>query len=396
MSSILTAKRLLLNDGVVEYPIVTIDDGHITSIRSRTTDSLPASGTGSIAECIRNFPDATLAPAYIDIHIHGAAGHDVMEGDQQGLHAIQRFLASRGVGAFFPTTVTSTEDQVLLALDRLAGEIERGAPANGAVPLGIHLEGPFLSHAKRGVHPTALLRQPAIPLFDRFWAAARGHIRLMTIAPELENALDLIKHASALGVICSLGHSNAHAAEADAGFRAGARSATHTFNAMRALDHRDPGVAAYVLQNEELFADIICDGIHVDPLMMRLFFKSKGAERSILITDGISATGMPDGRYKLGELEVNVANGRCTLAESNGDVLAGSVLTLDRAVRNFSSFTDAELPVSVALATRNPARLLGLEDRWGVLAEGREANITVLSPSGEILECYRAGQLLLN
>jgi N-acetylglucosamine-6-phosphate deacetylase len=393
MSGILTARRLLERDRIVEHPVVTIEDGVITAIRSREAADLPAPAAGSARH---DFPDAMLVPAYIDIHIHGAAGHDVMEGTPQALHAIGAFLARHGIGAFFPTTVTSSIDKTLLALEALANQIEREPPSAVAVPLGIHLEGPFLSHKKRGVHPASLLRPPSISLFDRFWAAAQGHIRLMTIAPELEDAPELIEHAAALGVRCSLGHSDASSAQAEAAFRAGARSATHTFNAMRALGHRDPGLAAYVLDNDDLYADIICDGIHVDPLMIRLFFKAKGAARAILITDSISAAGMPEGRYKLGALEVEVENGRCTLAGPPGGVLAGSVLTLDLAVRNFARFTDAGFPESVGLATRNPARLVGLEDRWGTLEEGRQADIAVLSPSGEILQTFRAGHPILD
>ncbi len=393
MSSILTAKRLLLRDGIVEHPIVTIDDGRITAIRSREDGALP--GRMAAGSSIRDFPEAMLVPAYMDIHIHGAAGHDVMEGTPQALSAIEAFLARRGVGAFFPTTVTSPVEETLSALDRLAGQVEHSA-SNGAVPLGIHLEGPFLSHSKRGVHSAPLLRQPSIALFDRFWAASRGHIRLLTIAPELEDAIALIEYATGLGVRCCLGHSDAGAAQAEAGFRAGARSATHTFNAMRELAARDPGITAYVLDNEDLFADVICDGIHVDPLMIRLFFKAKGAERAILITDGISATGMPEGKYKLGSLEVDVENGRCTLTGPSTGVLAGSVLTLDRAVRNFARFTRTGLPVAIGLATRNPARLMGLEDQWGILEEGREANIVVLSAAGEVMETFLAGRPMPN
>ncbi len=281
------------------------------------------------------------------------------------------------------------------ALDMIAGVIEREPPADAAVPLGIHLEGPFLSLAKRGVHTAALLVQPSISLFDRFWQAARGHIRIMTIAPELPTALELIEHASRLGRGVQPGsQQRARLVEAEAGFRAGARSATHTFNAMRSLDHRDPGIAAYVLDNDALFAEIICDGIHVDPAMVRLFFKAKGAEKAILITDGMSATGMPDGRYKLGDLDVEVAHGRCTSAGSPG-VLAGSVLTMDQAVRNFSVFTGASLAVSAQLAGSNPAALMGLDQHWGLLEEGREANLVALSPDGRILQSFRAGRPLL-
>lgn len=389
MTTVLTASRLLGREKLVEHPAVSIDGGIITAIGSRTEDEQPAAAQTSI----KNFPGAMLVPAYLDIHVHGAAGHDVMQ-DTGAIGAIGGFLASRGVGAYLPTTVTASRDETLRALDRLAAEIERPSTPMAAVPLGIHLEGPFLSHGKRGVHPAGMLQQPSIPLFDHLWQAARGQIRLMTIAPELPEALLLIEHVSALGVVCSLGHSDATYAEAAAGFRAGARSATHTFNAMRALHHREPGIAGHVLDNDCLFAEIICDGIHVDPAMVRLFFCSKGAERSILVTDGIAATGMPEGNYRLGPLEVTVEKGRCTLAGS-GSTLAGSVLTMDRAVANFDRFTHCGLPTAVALATKSPARLLGLEGRWGTLETGREANLAVLSPQGEVMQVFRAGQPIL-
>jgi N-acetylglucosamine-6-phosphate deacetylase len=386
MSSTVTARRLLRGNQIVDYPLIAVKDGHITSIQAGEPASRGDSAYG--------FPAAMLVPAYVNIHVHGAAGHDVMEGTPQALQAVGASLAGHGVGGFYPTTVTSSAEKTLRALEMIAGVIEEGLSAEAAAPLGIHLEGPFLSTAKRGVHPAALLLQPSLSLFDRFWQAARGQIRIMTIAPELPTALELIEHASNLGVVCSLGHSDATLLQAESGFRAGARSATHTFNAMRSLDHRDPGVAAYVLDNDALFAEIVCDGIHVDPAMIRLFFKAKGAEKSILITDGIGATGMPDGRYKLGDLDVEVANGRCTSAGAPG-VLAGSVLTMDQAVRNFAVFTGASLAVSAQLAGRNPATLMGLDRHWGWLEEGREANFVVLSPAGRTLQVFRAGRPLL-
>jgi N-acetylglucosamine-6-phosphate deacetylase len=387
MTSTITARRLLGGNEIIEYPRITVDDGHITSIESYQN----AAGD----DPTYGFPGAMLVPAYLNIHVHGAVGHDVMEGTVEALHAVGASLATHGVGGYYPTTVTSSTEETLGALDRIAGVIESGKSTESAVPLGIHLEGPFLSVAKRGVHTAALLLQPSIALFDRFWQAARGHIRIMTIAPELPTALELIQHASALGVVCSLGHSNASLGEAEAGYLAGARSATHTFNAMRSLDHRDPGVAAYVLDNDALFAELICDGIHVDPAMVRLFYKAKGAEKAVLITDGMSATGMPDGRYKLGGLDVDVAHGRCTSAGSPG-VLAGSVLTMDLAVRNFSLFTGASLAISAQMAGSNPAALMGLERHWGRLEEGREANLVALSPEGRILQSFRAGRPLLS
>ncbi len=291
MVSTIAARRLLSEGQVVEYPLVSLEDGRILQIEGLSA------AEHKRAAATHRFPDATLAPAYIDIHVHGCAGHDVMEASSEALGAIGMYLASRGVGSYFPTTVTSPRDETLRSLAGLASEINQrheGSP-RGATPLGIHLEGPFLSHLKRGVHTDALLEAPSIALFDRFWQAAEGHIRLMTIAPELPGATELIAHATRLGVRCSLGHSDAMVCEAEAGFVAGARSATHTFNAMRAIDHREPGLAAFVLDKQALFAEIICDGIHVDPLMVRLFLKAKNEDRIILVTDGMSATGMPDG-----------------------------------------------------------------------------------------------------
>jgi N-acetylglucosamine-6-phosphate deacetylase len=385
MISTITARRLMSATGVVEYPLVTLEDGHILRIESLNTRDYKRT------LATHRFPEATLVPAYVDIHIHGCAGHDVMEATPEALRAIGTYLASRGVGAYFPTTVTSPRDETLRSLAGLANEIRRGTSHRGAVPLGIHLEGPFLSHLKRGVHTDALLEAPSIALFDRFWEAAEGKIHLMTIAPELPGATDLIAHATELGVRCSLGHSDAQVCEAEAGYAAGARSATHTFNAMRAIDHREPGLAAYVLDKQSLFAEIICDGIHVDPMIVRLYFKAKDEDHIILVTDGMSATGMPDGLYMLGDMEVEVRDGRCT----SGGTLAGSVLTLDNGVQNLMKFTGANLKTAVAAASRNPSRLMGIDDSWGVLEAGRLANITALSPSAEVIETFLSGHATL-
>jgi N-acetylglucosamine-6-phosphate deacetylase len=214
------------------------------------------------------------------------------------------------------------------------------------------------------------------------WQAAEGNIRIMTIAPELPNAEETIAHATKLGVRVSLGHSNANTAAARNGVLAGAVSATHTFNAMRRFDHRDAGLLGEVLTNDRLFAEIICDGLHVEPTAVRLFWKAKGKDRALLVTDAMAGTGMPDGAYRLGEMEVQVKNGRCIVG--NG-TLAGSTLTLDRAVRNFAEFTGASLAETFTLATLNPARMTGLDSEIGVLAPGRYADIAVLSARNGVI-----------
>lgn len=380
MITVLTAAKLLTPLTDIEQPQVTIEDGCITAIASRGALEVPSN-----AEHL-DFPGGVLAPAYFDVHTHGAMGHDVMEGTEEAFDAVDKFLASRGVGAYLPTTVTASVDVTLRALEGMARQIERRAEdageasVHGARPVGIHLEGPFISHAKRGMHPPEYLQKPSLDLLLRFWQAASGRIVLMTVAPELPDAGEFIAEATRMGIRVSLGHSNANTVEAKAGIAAGAVSATHTFNAMRALDHREPGLLGVVLDDRNLYAELICDGIHVDPLLVRLFYRAKGADRSVLITDAMSAAGMPDGIYKLGGLDVTVKDGMCT----RGEGLAGSVLTLDKAIRNFVEFTSAPYRVAVRYASENPARLAGFGEDHGDLSPGRTANIAVLSASGEV------------
>ncbi len=211
---------------------------------------------------------------------------------------------------------------------------------------------------------------------------------MLTIAPEVPDAMDVIAEAAKRGVCVSIGHSDAEIPVARAAVKAGASHATHTFNAMRPLDHREPGIIGEVLSNDRLTADIIVDGIHVDPAVVKVFLRAKGRERAVLITDAISATGMPDGRYQLGPIEVDVKDGKCT----SGDSLAGSVLTMDRAVRNVTKFSDWSLRDAVRAATLNAAQAVGLADQHGILAQGAEANFTVMNSSGEVLKTIVRGR----
>ncbi len=383
---VLTAKRLWDGSSLHENPEITIEEGRIVAIASRVN----AGQTGSEREAagspgVLDFPGATLAPAFLDIHIHGAAGHDVMEATPEALCAVGSFLASRGTGSFLATTVTAPLEATLHAVTGLARLIEKpelveergkkGGPI--ARPVGIHLEGPFLSHEKCGVQPVEHILAPDIRVFDRLFEAAEGRVRLMTLAPEQPGAVELTAHATARGVRVSLGHSNATAAETRAAIAAGATSATHTFNAMRALDHREPGILGVVLTTDSVFAELICDGIHTAPEMVRLWYRAKGSARGILVTDAMSAAGMPDGEYQLGGFAVQVANGR---AMARG-VLAGSVLTLDRALMNFVEFTGAPVEDGLRLVTANPAAMTGLGG--GAVAVGHAANLVAVDAIGK-------------
>lgn len=389
-----TAARLLTPTDAVEHPLLLVEQGRFLEVAAKSSLQTPAGIS------LSDFGDGVIVPGYVDLHVHGGAGFDVMDDDGKALPAIERLLARHGVTSYFPTTVTAPIDATLRALERLADAIEESQSggqrtnkvgSGRTLALGIHLEGPFISHARRGVHPPEDLEAPTLPLFERFWQAARGRICMMTIAPELEGALEVIAEAARRGVCVSLGHSDADFATAERGIAAGARHATHTFNAMRplghnTLDHRNPGILGVVLTDDRVSADIIADGIHLDPAIVKLFARAKGPEQTVLITDAISATGMPDGRYRLGSFEVDVREGKCTLDGK----LAGSVLTMDRAVQNLARFAEWDLQHAVAAASRNPARAARIANK-GVIAAGADADFLVLSPKGEVLRTFIGG-----
>ena len=368
-------RRLLTGAEEIEFPEITVEDGKITRLEAGAP----------------NDSDEIFTACFFDIHVHGACSHDFMAASTEQIAVVGRFLAGRGVAHYLPTTVTGDVEMTLRALDRLACAIDAGGTpeTQAARPVGIHLEGPFVSHVKRGVHPQSGILAPKVGLFDQFQESARGHIRLMTLAPELPGALELIEHATAGGVRVSMGHSNATEAETLAGIRAGAVSATHTFNAMRSLHHREPGILGVVLDQQHLYAEAICDGIHAHPVLIRMWLKMKGRDRAILVTDGMSAMGMPDGRYTLGDFDVQVKDGVC-LAGGN---LAGSVLTMDVAVENLQRFTGSSLATAVRLASINPARMLGLQHLTEV-SVGADANFNVYNVEGRLKGTILRGKRL--
>jgi N-acetylglucosamine-6-phosphate deacetylase len=380
-----TAQFLYTPKTAIANPVVMVEDGTIIRIESLDQVELQ-----SDVKAI-SFGDCSIAPGFIDIHVHGSAGYDVMQSDQSGRSGFQNFLAQHGVTTYFPTTVSAPLDTTQTALERLADAIE-GAERDGATaarPLGIHLEGPFLSHVCRGVHPTESLLAPSVGMFDKFWQAAGGHIRLITIAPELEGAPEVIEEAARRGVCVSLGHSDASLEAARRGVKAGGRHATHTFNAMRRLEHRDPGILAEILTNDGLTADVIADGFHVAPSIIDLLLKAKGLENIVLITDAISAAGMPDGFYRLGSFEVELRGGKC-MSEGR---LAGSALTMDRAIQNVMNFTKLDLQQALLAATTNPARVVGAHKK-GVLKPGADADFVVLTAKGEVRATVIKGDLV--
>ena len=325
-----------------------------------------------------------LAPGFVDVHVHGWGGHDAM-GEPAALDGMARALLRRGVTSFLPTAVTAP----LADLVTFAEGVRRWlpeAPADGAEPLGFNLEGPFLAAARRGAHdeahlvaPVGVPRAALEPLVDG--------LRLLTIAPELPGATDLIAWLHGRGVAVSIGHSAATLAEARAGYAAGARSTTHLFNAMSGLDHRAPGVAAAALLDDAVYAELIADGVHVDPGLWPLVTRLKPPDRLLLVSDAVALAGTGDGRGTIGRLAVDVVGSRVTLAGTA--TLAGSVIALDTAVRNLVA-AGVPLPAAVAAASRNPLALLGVTDR-GRLAVGQRADLVELRADLAVQRVMRAG-----
>ena len=326
-----------------------------------------------------------LVPGLLDIQVNGAAGHDTTD-DPSTIWAVGEAIAATGVTAFLPTIVTAPDGRIDEALQVLAA----GPPAGyrGATVLGLHLEGPFLSPQRYGAHDPAQLREPD-PARAAGWSREAG-VTIVTIAPELPGALDLIRELTARGVVVSIGHSNASFDEAMAGIDAGARYATHLFNAMPALDHRKPGIAAAVLADERVTVGMIPDTIHVHPTVLDLAYRIAGPERFSIVTDAMAALGMPHGTFRLGARDVTVDETGCRLPDG---LLAGSNLRLDEGVRNLAAATGRGAETAVAAATIVPARLLGLADR-GRIAAGARADLTILTPDFQAAGTIVDGRLV--
>jgi len=362
---------------------ILIRDGVIEAVGARQDMRLP-SGAAEVSAS-----GQTAIPGFIDVHIHGAGGHDVMEGTEQAMSAVASTLARHGTTSFVATTVTASPDDTCRGVEGIARYITHqfAALQPKAEVLGVHYEGPFISKVRRGVHPVEWIQLPSADLLQRFLRAAAGNARILTIAPELLGAVPCMKAARDAGVVVAMGHTDATYEQARAGIAHGARHAVHVYNAMRPFSHRDSGVIGAVLTSPDVTAELIADGVHVEEAAMRILLQAKGAGRVILISDGLSATGMPDGKYMLGKLEVTVSGGVCRNAEGK---LAGSTLTLDRALRNVVALG---IPVqdAVRMLTENPAKLLGIEFKKGALRTGADADIVLLDENLQVTNVWTRG-----
>ena len=366
-----TARALTPATEILDAGIL-IRDGVIEAFGPREGMSLPA-GAGEIAA-----PEQTAVPGFVDVHIHGAGGHDVMEGTHEAMAVVARTIARHGTTSFVATTVTASAEDTCRSVEGIARfiAVQHETDEARAEVLGIHYEGPFISPARRGVHPVECIQLPSAELLEKLLHAASGNARILTIAPELLGAAPCIEAARKAGVVVAMGHTDATYEQARAAIARGARHAVHVYNAMRPFSHRDSGVIGAVLTSPEVTAELIADGVHVEQAAMRILLQAKGPGCVILVSDGISATGMPDGQYMLGNFAVTVSAGVCRNLEGR---LAGSTLTLDRALRNIVGL-GVPLVDALRMLTVNPATLLGIEFKKGALRIGADADIVLLDP----------------
>lgn len=383
---VIHAGRALTPHEEISDAVVAVEDGKIARIGRRDEIELSAGAKEILAR------DMILIPGFVDIHIHGAGGHDVMSSTEEALSTVAKTVARHGTTSLVATTVTAPPDETRRCLEDIARYI--ASPANTdarATPtaeiVGIHLEGPFISSTCRGVHPPGAIAKPSIALLDRYLEAAGGNVRILTLAPEIPGALDLVEHGYARGIVVALGHTDATYEQAHNAIFRGARHAVHVFNAMRPFSHRETGVLGAVLTDDSVTAEIIADGVHVDDPAIRLLLAAKGPELVILVSDGTAATGMRDGSYRLGTFDVTVSGGVCRNREGK---LAGSTLTLDRALQNMVRL-GVPLLEAVRMATLNPARRIGLDKKKGVLAVGADADLILLTPELKVASIYTRG-----
>src|ERR1700722_10788154 len=370
----------------ISEAVIVIQGSKISAVGQKGKVDLPRGGREIQAR------GRTVVPGFVDVHIHGAGGHDVMEGMREALEIITATVAARGTTSLVATTVTASEKETCESVAGIARFILDSTqfPARelSAEILGIHFEGPFISQARRGVHPAKWIAPPSVELLEQFLREARGTALILTLAPELPGALDLISAARKAGLVLSLGHTDATYEQAQAAIEKGATHAAHVYNAMRPFSHRGTGVIGAVLTSPEVSAELISDGVHVDDAAMRMLIGLKTPERVILVSDSISATGMPDGKYRLGTFKVTVKGGICRGAEGK---LAGSTLTLVRALRNIVGM-GVPLASALRMLTANPARQIGLGQRKGILAAGADADLVLLDDKLEVSGVMTRGE----
>jgi N-acetylglucosamine-6-phosphate deacetylase len=373
MKLLITGPQVYTEKTILRNGAVWVQDGLIAAI-GHPDDNF-------FTEQTLQFPaNYHLIPGFIDLHTHGANGHDVMDATPAALAGICEALATEGTTSFLATTMTAEVANIEKALAAVQKYLQ--APQAGAAILGVHLEGPFIAPSKMGAQRGENILDPDVELFKKWEKISGNALKLVTLAPEQAHALALIEYLKKQNIVSSLGHTNATYEEAQAAIVAGSAYATHLFNAMSGIHHREPGTATAALLAETVSAELIVDGFHLHPAIVQLALKLKGKEKIVLVTDAMRAKCLQDGCYDLGGQDVYVKKGRAQLADGT---LAGSVLRMPSAVQNMLNFTGCELQDALKMAAENPAKILNMFHRKGSIAEKKDADLVVLNEKWEVV-----------
>jgi N-acetylglucosamine-6-phosphate deacetylase len=379
MSMVIRNATLALPEGAVVGGTVVIEAGKISFAGAAGGQARAPQGAQEI-----DGSGQVVAPGFIELQLNGGLGKDFTD-DPESIWFVAEQLPRYGVTAFLPTIITSPLERVRLAMDVVC-RVPNGF--SGAFPLGLHLEGPFLNLNKKGAHNPNYLRSPS-PELVADWSPRNG-VRLATLAPELPGAMETVAALVRQGVVVSAGHSMASYEQAQAAFQAGVRYGTHLFNAMPTLDHRAPGLAGALLTTPSICIGVIPDGIHLHPSVVDLAWKAKGSRGLTLVTDAMAAMGMAPGAYRLGDFDVIVDE---NVARLPNGTLAGSILTMDAALRNLMAFTGCSMFDALPTLTSTPAAVLGLEHK-GQIKPGADADLVLLTPQGQVLKTIAAGHVV--
>jgi N-acetylglucosamine-6-phosphate deacetylase len=389
----LQSKNLLLKNAVVyaegqliQNGVILIKDGKIEAIGSPSLDI----NMNEIVQEIILPNQYKIIPGFIDLHIHGANGADTMDGTLEALGKIASSLPKEGTTSFLATTITQDQELIDKVLVNTGDYICHSQLEGNAEVLGIHLEGPFINPDKAGAQPIQYIIPPDINLFEKWLESSKQNIVVVTLAPEQVGGMELVQFLKRKGIIASIGHSDATFTEVNQAIRAGATHITHLFNQMRGLHHREPGVVGAAFLQNELMVELIADGIHVSPEMVKLSYQQITSERLILITDAMRAKSLGEGEYELGGQKVFVKNGEALLSDGT---LAGSVLTMVDAFKNIIKYTGCSIEDAIKMSATNPAKQIGVFDRKGSLKEGKDADLVILDENLEIYMTFCKGKL---
>jgi N-acetylglucosamine-6-phosphate deacetylase len=375
--------RIVIPSGVIENGLLTVKEGIITQIREASPD-----GQGLDPELHRIDAQGNwIIPGFIDVHVHGGGGHDFMDADADGISAITKFHAANGTTSLLATTLTASRDDLTAVIDRVNGFMSGPMPYTQIV--GVHLEGPFVNVKWKGAQNPAYILPPQPEWLDEWVSRFPGVIKIQTLAPELEGSIEYIEKLASNGIVPSCGHTDATYEQIIEAADHGLRHAVHTFNAMTPLHHRQPGTVGAVLTDDRITAEVIADGHHVHPAGIKLITRAKGSHNVILVTDAMAAAGMPDGEYDLGGLPVHMKCGVARLKEN--DSLAGSTLTMIRAVQYLVRTVGVSLEEASRMASANPARQLGIDAVTGSLEVGKAADFLQLDASLELQSIWIRG-----